>query len=375
MGLLTALGYALGGRGEARQNANALQLERQKLADEEAAQKSAEALEAQRAKDEAARLAIEQRQSGIDPNTGQPFPFTLQTQVNPNNHGKGAPATDEDTFRLHIKNAQAAYAAGRPDVAANELALANALQLGLYRGAQTQVQKEGVLPKDKAQAALYTAQADYWKQKAPLEKQRLDALLAHYRATDALGYARIAGALQAAKIRASTLAGSEDYKTWIAYQTALNVANHQDQQQAFQSAVVEANAQNRAIAKQNENARLVDPNAPQQSFVTPQQIMQPAGPPVTVYVDARGNQTTTPPANPPGPHNGGHYVVSGDPKVDENVRKLQNVPAEKRAGYVREAVQNGWITEQEAQVILQRLAPPVFDKRRPAGLQPLPINR
>jgi hypothetical protein len=379
MGLLTALGLAYGAHQKAKSDAqdreNQLELERQKLADDEANSEASRAEAAARAKIDQDRLALEQRAGGIDPSTGQPFPFTADKQFN---GGRGptpdAADTPDNMVKRYLRLADQAMAANRPDLAASYRAQASAISLGLYRGAQTTEITEGKLPEEQARTLLYQAQASYWKQKAPIEKAKLDALLAHYKSTDAIAYARISQSYQNALVRASAMNGTQEMHEWIAVQTALNAANRQNQSEAFQSALAQANAMNKDIERQNAFARATGGSS--QPFVSPQQLYQQNAPAQPIVIPSGGpavQQYFVYPDGRPAPAPGGggvpagavsgatrpHFNVQTDPKVTGYVASMQPYLARngmaKTQAYLNQAVQSGAINQAEAQQIIAQL--------------------
>ena len=166
MSLATALGMYLGGQGRAKReraaadstnayNQRSLDLEQQRFGAEQAQQQTQNTRQAAQDAEKKRYDDAQLRPLGIDPATGQYFPFTPNTQTRPNNHGK-VYSSDSDPATLAAnarRLAGEAMRAQRPDQAKFYLDQAASYDLG--------AQRESTVGANQAKAQLEHAQAYY----------------------------------------------------------------------------------------------------------------------------------------------------------------------------------------------------------------------
>jgi hypothetical protein len=263
MALLTALGMAAGGYAQGRQQRLANQAEQQRL------QEQASEFEEQKKLDAANLQQIQQQNQA----TQRDILFRQGLRY-PAHWGNMTPQQQYNYLQVRLNAAMAAGAS--QDTISNIQAQMNALPLGTERFAAG--------AEHLTRAQLDQAQAAYWRDRPAFLRQELQAKMQMAGAAQAAAMQR---AYLYAKTRLATAAMGADEREAIALQTALQLAQYHNQDEAFRASEAQANAANQTVRQTYEEQLRAyyagDTNAPT-TMPQPPQYVAPPSPPVTTNI-------------------------------------------------------------------------------------------
>lgn len=336
MAFMTSLGNLAGGFAEGQQRAyqNALQNKQLDLEQQQSDEQ---------AKLEAAQLAQIDRQNQQQQSNRQ-FESGLQL---PKNWSTMQP---DQRIAYLTQRYDAAQRAGDDTVAQQTLAEMNSLELGAERLANANYTNKGRLP-------LAQAQAQWWGQR---HSEVMAQLQAKFKLANAAQQAAMARAELSARTRLQASSMSNDERDYIATLTALNVANHQDENQAFQAAMAQYKSAASQWATQEKQYNLglgADPGAaptPQQYIVGAPAAGTPSITTVQIVLpDGTVRNAPVVQSNLPKPNFDAHTYIT---KVQQLAKS--GTPPAKIRQMLQQSVQGGYLTQQQMDGILKSAGVP-----------------